>query len=187
MKLQPVRGMKDLPPSDSLIHEHIINTAKKVAALYDFSPMSVPILEHTDVFARTLGESSDVVSKEMYSFLDKSDDSLTLRPEFTAGIMRAFISGGMHHMVPLKLFSHGPLFRYDRPQAGRYRQFHQINYEFLGADGIYTDAEVLGLARDTFAALGIDRDISLELNSLGCKESRLRYQDMLVEYFTKYE
>lgn len=187
MKLQPVRGMKDLIPSDFLVHEHIINNAKETASLYGFSSMSVPIVEHTEVFARTLGESSDVVSKEMYSFLDKSEDSLTLRPEFTAGIMRAFISGGMHHMVPLKLFSHGPLFRYDRPQAGRYRQFHQINYEFLGADGVYTDAELLSLAHETFSALGMADKISLELNSLGCKESRIRYQEMLVEYFSKYE
>ncbi len=186
-KLHPVRGMKDLFNEDYTAHEYIISIAKSTSELYGFQGASVPILEHTGVFARTLGESSDVVSKEMYSFLDKSDDSLTMRPEFTAGIMRAFISGGMHHQLPMKLFSSGPLFRYDRPQAGRLRQFHQLNYEFLGADGVYSDAEMLMLAQHTFEALGIAGDLTLELNSLGCKESRVRYQTMLLEYFTEYE
>lgn len=185
-KLHPVRGMKDLFNEDYNAHEYIISTAKSVAELYGFEGASVPILEHTGVFARTLGEASDVVSKEMYSFLDKSNDSLTMRPEFTAGIMRAFISGGMHHQLPMKLFSNGPLFRYDRPQAGRLRQFHQLNYEFLGADGVYSDAEMLMLAQHTFEALGIAGDFTLELNSLGCKESRTRYQEMLFDYFTQY-
>ncbi len=186
-KLHPVRGMKDLFRQDFATHEYIISTARSVAELYSFDGAAVPIVEHTSVFARTLGESSDVVSKEMYSFLDKSDDSLTLRPEFTAGIMRAFISGGMHHQLPMRLFSTGPLFRYDRPQAGRQRQFHQLNYEFLGADGVYTDAEMLLLAQNTFEALGIKDDLTLELNSLGCKESRARYQNMLLEYFSQYQ
>jgi histidyl-tRNA synthetase len=186
-KLQPVRGMKDLLPNDFLVHDHIITSAREVASRYGYAPMSTPIVEHTGVFARTLGESSEVVSKEMYSFLDRSDDSLTLRPEFTAGVMRAFISNGLQQNLPLKFFSHGPVFRYDRPQAGRHRQFHQINCEFLGADGVYTDAEILRLAADMFEAWGFSDDVTLELNSLGDTESRKAYQEALFDYFSSHK
>ncbi len=186
MKLRPVRGMKDLLPKDFLIHDHIISMAKKRAELYGFKAMNVPILEYTEVFTRTLGSSSDVVSKEIYSFFDKSDDTIALRPEFTAGVMRSFISSGLFHEVPLKFFSHGPLFRYDRPQAGRQRQFHQLNYEAIGADGVYADAEVISLAQDTIHDFGFSDDVILELNSLGSSISRERYQQSLVDYFSKY-
>lgn len=186
MKLRPVRGMKDLFPEDFFVHDYIVSVAQKQAQLYGFESMSVPIVEYTEVFTRTLGSSSDVVSKEIYSFVDKSDDSLALRPEFTAGVMRSFISSGRLHDLPFKFFSHGPLFRYDRPQAGRQRQFHQLNYEFIGADGVYTDAEAISLASDVLKALEIDSDITLELNSLGSVESRLKYQEILQEYFSEY-
>lgn len=186
MKLRPVRGMKDLFPEDFMIHDYIISVAKKQAELYGFSSMSVPIVEYTEVFTRTLGTSSDVVSKEIYNFIDKSEDSIALRPEFTAGVMRSFISSGQFHNLPLKFFSYGPLFRYDRPQAGRQRQFNQLNYEFIGADGVYTDAEVISLAVDVLKALEIDSDVILELNSLGCAESRKKYQEILRGYFIKY-
>lgn len=186
MKLRPVRGMKDLFPEDFLIHDYITSVAKKQAELYGFAPMSVPIVEYTEVFTRTLGSTSDVVSKEIYNFIDKSDDSVALRPEFTAGVMRSFISSAQFHNLPLKFFSYGPLFRYDRPQAGRQRQFNQLNYEFIGAEGAYTDAEIISLGVDIFKALEIDSDVTLELNSLGCVESRKKYQEMLQEYFSKY-
>jgi histidyl-tRNA synthetase len=186
-KLQPVRGMKDLLPEDFQVADHIITSAREVASRYGYAPMSTPIVEHTGVFARTLGESSEVVSKEMYSFLDRSEDSLTLRPEFTAGIMRAFVSGGLQQNLPLKFFSAGPVFRYDRPQAGRHRQFHQINCEFLGADGPYTDAEVLRLAADMFEAWSLSDDVTLELNSLGDTESRKIYQVALFDYFSSHK
>lgn len=185
--LQPIRGMKDLLPEEYQAHKHIIDVAQHITEIYGYRTMSTPITEYTSVFARTLGDTSDVVSKEMYSFLDRSNDSITLRPEFTAGIMRAFISGGLHHQVPLKFFSYGPVFRYDRPQAGRQRQFNQINVEHLGAEGPYTDAEMLKMAQSILAELGIMEHITLELNSLGCIESRAKYTESLREYFSKYK
>lgn len=185
--LQPIRGMKDLLPEDYQVQSSIIKTAEDVATIFGYRTMSTPITEYTSVFARTLGDTSEVVSKEMYSFLDRSEDSITLRPEFTAGIMRAFISNGLHHQVPLRFFSYGPVFRYDRPQAGRQRQFHQINYEYLGADGPYTDAEMLKMAQTLLTNLGIMDDITLELNSIGCTESRAKYTEALTAYFSKYK
>lgn len=186
-KFQPVRGMKDLLPDYYAVADYIMNIARDVTKRYGFKQMSTPILEHSNVFARSLGESSDVVSKEMYNFLDKSNDSLTLRPEFTAGVMRAFISGGLQHQLPLRFFSTGPCFRYDRPQAGRLRQFHHINCEFLGLDSAYADAEMLCLARDMCEAFGILEDVTLELNSLGCAESRRDYQKILFDYFYSHK
>ncbi|MES2215460.1 MAG: histidine--tRNA ligase [Pseudomonadota bacterium] len=186
-KIQPVRGMKDILPDDYLVVDHITNTAWEIAKRYGFQRMATPVLEHSGVFSRSLGESSDVVSKEMYSFLDKSDDSLTMRPEFTAGIMRAFISEGLQHQLPLRLFTNGPCFRYDRPQAGRFRQFHHLNYEFLGLDSPYADAEMLCLARDLCEGWGILQDVTLEVNSLGCAESRKAYQATLFEYFSSHK
>lgn len=185
-KLQSLRGMKDLFGEDFEIHDHVVKTAQIVSSLYCYEGLSVPILEYTKVFDRTLGDSSDVVSKEMYNFLDKSGDNVALRPEFTAGVMRAFIANGLQHKLPLKLFSHGPLFRYDRPQAGRQRQFHQVNFEHLGSNEPYSDAELIKLATSFFAELNISEYIKIELNSLGCLESRASYQKALVDYFTKY-
>ncbi len=186
-KLQPVRGTKDLLPEQYQSHASIIGMAENIGTLYGYQTIATPIIEHTSVFARTLGDTSEVVNKEMYSFPDRSGDSITLRPEFTAGIMRAFISGGLAHQVPLRFFSSGPIFRYDRPQAGRQRQFHQINFEYLGADGPYTDAETLKLAQQLLTELGIIESLTLELNSIGCTESRSRYTEALREYFAKYK
>ena len=186
-KLQPLRGMKDLFGEDFALHNHIINIAQKISNLYCYEGASTPIVEYTRVFDRTLGETSDVVSKEMYSFLDRNAESIALRPEFTAGIMRAFISNGLQQKLPLKLFSHGPVFRYDRPQAGRQRQFYQINYEHIGSNYPYSDAEIIKLAVHLLQELNIIEDITLEINSLGCKDSRVSYQDALTNYFLKYE
>ncbi|GAA5252798.1 histidine--tRNA ligase [Candidatus Rickettsia kedanie] len=179
--------MKDLLPDDYKVHDYIINKARDVGVLYGYKQMSTPILEYTKVFNRSMGESSDVISKEIYSFLDKSNESVALRPEFTAGIIRSFISNGFQHKLPLKLFSTGPVFRYDRPQAGRQRQFHQLNYEYIGAKGAITDAETLKLAIDILKALEIEQDTLLELNSLGCSESRSAYQQKLVEYLNDFK
>jgi len=186
-KLQPLRGTKDLLPQEFAAHNHIITTGKHVGALYGYEPMSTPIIEYTSVFNRTLGETSDAISKEIYSFADRSNDSIALRPEFTAGIMRAYISNGLTHSLPLKFFSSGPLFRYDRPQLGRQRQLHQINYEYIGAVGAHTDAETIKLACDVLTSLGIYKDVTLELNSLGCNESRALYQSKLTEYFNDHK
>jgi histidyl-tRNA synthetase len=186
-KLQPLRGMKDLFGEDFALHNHIIGAAQKISSLYCYEGASTPILEYTKVFDRTLGEDSDVVSKEMYSFLDRSGESVALRPEFTAGIMRAFISNGLQQKLPLKLFSYGPLFRYERPQAGRQRQLHQINCEYIGSNEPYSDAEVIKLATHLLHELEILEDVTLEINSLGCQNSRISYQNALIDYFTKYE
>lgn len=186
-KLQPLRGTKDLLPEDFKKHEYIINIAGKIGELYGYEPMSTPIVEYANIFDRTLGDSSDIINKEMYSFLDKSNENIALRPEFTAGVVRAFISNSLTHNLPLKFFSHGPVFRYDRPQAGRQRQFHQINFEYLGAEGTYTDAETIKLASDILATLKINNQVVLELNSLGCNESRQLYRQQLIAYFNDHK
>ena len=186
-KLQPLRGTKDLLPLEFAAHDHIINTGKNIGTLYGYTPMSTPIIEYTNVFNRTLGETSDAISKEIYSFQDRSNESIALRPEFTAGVMRAYISNSLTHSLPLKFFSSGPLFRYDRPQLGRQRQLHQINFEYIGAEGPHTDAETIKLACDILSSLGLLNDVTLELNSLGCAESRSAYQAKLSEYFNGHK
>lgn len=186
-KVAPLRGMKDLLPEDFRIHKYIEAVAKKVSELYGYEGFETPLLENTQIFDRTLGDTSDVVSKEMYSFADKKGRIIALRPEFTASIVRAFISNGLKQNLPLKLFSSGPIFRYDRPQEGRQRQFHQLNFEYIGAIGPYSDAETISMASRLLKELGLTDDITLELNSLGCAESRAKYQLTLIEYFKKYE
>jgi histidyl-tRNA synthetase len=183
----PVKGTKDLLPREFSAHEYVIALAREVAGAYGYLTMNTPIMEQTSIFARTLGETSDVVSKEMYSFTDKGGDEITLRPEFTASIVRAFISNGLQHELPLKLFSTGPVFRHDRPQAGRQRQFHQLNFEYLGAQSAYSDAETIKLAASFLSKLDVLADTTLELNSLGCQESRLKYRTLLVTYFHDFK
>ncbi|WP_341764133.1 histidine--tRNA ligase [Candidatus Tisiphia endosymbiont of Beris chalybata] len=185
--IQSLRGTKDLLPNEYIIHEYIINTAKDIGKLYGYKPMSTPIIEYTKTFDRTLGETSDIISKEIYSFSDKSGNNIALRPEFTAGIIRAFISNKLHQSLPLKFFSAGPIFRYDRPQAGRQRQFHQVNFEYIGGEGPLADAETINLAFDVLKALEVNLDITLEINSLGCSETRTIYETKLVEYFNDYK
>lgn len=179
---QPVRGTHDLLPEDFRRHRHVAETAKAVAARFGYAEMAAPIFEVTEVFARTMGETSDVVSKEMYSFTDKGGENLTLRPEYTAGICRAFISNGLQQSVPFKVFAHGPMFRYERPQKGRQRQFHQIDIEAIGAPEPACDVEVIAVGYEILRELGIVEKCSLELNSLGDPESRAVYRKVLVEY-----
>ncbi len=186
-EIAPLRGMKDLLPGEYRVAKYIEDMALKISELYGFQGFSTPILESASVFDRTLGDTSDVVSKEMYCFKDKKGRLIALRPEFTASVMRAVISNGLKHKLPLKFFSSGPLFRYDRPQEGRQRQFHQINIEHIGAKGPFSDAEIIKLAVHILSALGLKEDVDLELTSLGCTESRSAYQKALIEYFKKYE
>jgi histidyl-tRNA synthetase len=181
--LQPVRGTRDLIGEDFRRHAHVIDTARRVAANYGFDEWATPIFEDTRVFARTLGDTSDVVTKEMYSFTDRGGDSLTLRPEGTAGVCRALVTGGLTQSLPQKVFYAGPMFRYERPQKGRYRQFHQIGLELIGPAEPLADAEVIACGWDILTALGISGETVLELNTLGDKISRDAYRTALVAYF----
>ena len=180
---QPVRGTQDIFGEDQERFQHVVETFERVRRLYGFKGVEMPVFEPTAVFARSLGETTDVVSKEMYSFEDRGGDSLTLRPEFTAGICRAFLSNGWQQHVPLKLSAHGPLFRYERPQKGRYRQFHQLDAEIIGAGEAAADVELLCFADQLLQELGISEGVSLQLNTLGDAASRDAWRDALVEHF----
>jgi len=184
--LQPVRGTHDLLPDQFRRHRHVTDVAAEVAGRYGYSEMAPPVFEFTEVFARTLGETSDVVTKEMYTFSDRGGDSITLRPEFTAGIARAFMSNGLQHEAPLKYFCQGPLFRYERPQKGRMRQFHQIDIEVIGVPSPQADIEVIAVGAHILDALGVSGDVVINLNTLGDTESRHGYRDKLVEYLSRY-
>ncbi len=183
LKLQPVRGTRDLLADDFRQMQFVIDTARDIARRYGFEEIATPIFEFTGVFARSMGESSDVVVKEMYSFEDRGGESLTLRPEHTAGIARAFLSNGLKQQVPVRLFAHGPTFRYERPQKGRQRQFHQIDAEIIGAPEPLADVEAIAMAADCLQALGILEHTVLMLNTLGDAESRKAYREALVGYF----
>ncbi|QDH16160.1 histidine--tRNA ligase [Swingsia samuiensis] len=184
--LQPPRGTHDLIGETMRRHHHVVETARQVFKTYGFEEWSTPVFEDTKVFSRTLGETSDVVSKEMYSFEDRGGESLTLRPENTASICRALVSNGLTQTLPQKVFYHGPMFRYERPQKGRYRQFHQIGAELLGADGPLRDAEIITMAYDVLKGLGLEEHVVLELNTLGDIASRQAWRDALVEYFKQH-
>ncbi len=186
-ELQPARGTHDLIGEDQRRHQHVVDTARRIAASYGFDEWATPIFEDTRVFSRTLGETSDVVMKEMYTFEDRGGDAVTLRPEFTAGVCRALVSNGLTQSLPQKVFLAGPVFRYDRPQKGRYRQFHQIDIEVLGSAEPLADAEVIACGWDIVDSLGLAGDVVLELNTLGDKESRQAYRDALVAYFTEHQ
>ena len=181
--LQPVRGTRDLIGEEQRRHAHVIDTARRVAGLYGLEEWATPIFEDTRVFARTLGDTSDVVTKEMYTFDDRGGDSLTLRPENTAGICRALVSNGLTQSLPQKVFYAGPMFRYERPQKGRYRQFHQIGAELIGPSEPLADAEIIALGWQVLQALGVAGDTVLELNTLGDAASRAAYRQALVAHF----
>lgn len=181
--LQPVRGTQDLLPEAARRHRLIEDTARRLAELYGFAQVATPIFEFTEVFARPIGETTDIVAKEMYSLKDRGGEDLSLRPEFTAGIVRAVLSNGLTQAAPLKFFSAGPVFRYERPQKGRFRQFHQVNVEILGVPQAQADIELIALGRRLLNALGIGERVVLELNTLGDIASRLAYREALVAYF----
>ena len=185
--LQPVRGTRDLIGEDFRRFAHVINTARDISQRYGFEEWATPIFEDTRVFSRTLGETSDVVTKEMYTFSDRGGDSLTLRPEGTAGVCRALVTNGLTQSLPQKVFYAGPMFRYERPQKGRYRQFHQIGCELIGPAEPLADAEVIACGWDILCALGIQAETVLELNTLGDAESRDAYRAALVAYFTAHK
>ncbi len=184
--LQPVRGTRDLIGEDAARHRFVVETARRVMALYGFAEWQTPIFEDTKVFSRTLGETSDVVTKEMYSFEDRGGDSITLRPEGTAGVCRALITAGLTQTLPQKIFYAGPMFRYERPQKGRYRQFHQIGIELLGPNTPLADAEVIAAGWQILNELGITKDVVLNINTLGDAPSRDAYRAALITYFTAH-
>ncbi|WP_299309815.1 histidine--tRNA ligase [uncultured Croceicoccus sp.] len=180
---QAIRGTQDIFGAEAEAFAHVVETFERIRRLYRFRRVEMPVFEKTAVFSRSLGETTDVVSKEMYSFEDRGGESLTLRPEFTAGLTRAFLTNGWQQHAPLKLATHGPLFRYERPQKGRYRQFHQINAEIIGAAEPQADVELLVMADQLLRELGIADGVTLQLNTLGDGESRENWRRALVEYF----
>jgi histidyl-tRNA synthetase len=184
--LQPVRGTRDIIGDDSARHLHVVETARRITALYGFSEWQTPIFEDTKVFSRTLGETSDVVTKEMYTFDDRGGDSITLRPEGTAGVCRALITNGLTQTLPQKVFYQGPMFRYERPQKGRYRQFSQIGIELLGPSAPLADAEIIACGWHILNELGLAKDVILNINTLGDAESRDNYRAALIAYFSEH-
>lgn len=184
--VRPVRGTHDLFGEAIRRHRHVIETGRHMAGLYGYEEIATPIFEFTEVFQRSLGDTSDVVTKEMYTFTDRGGDSLTLRPENTAAVARAVVSNGLLQSLPLKLFYAGPMFRYERPQKGRLRQFHQIGIELIGAGEPLGDVEVIAIGAHVLEALGITDKVTLELNTLGDRESRAAYRELLVAYLGAY-
>jgi histidyl-tRNA synthetase len=180
---RPIRGTQDIFGAEAEAFAFVVETFERVRKLYRFRRVEMPVFEKTEVFSRSLGETTDVVSKEMYSFEDRGGDSLTLRPEFTAGIARAYLTDGWQQYAPLKVATHGPLFRYERPQKGRYRQFHQLDAEIIGAAEPQADVELLAMADQLLNELGIADGVTLQLNTLGDGESRDGWRAALVEHF----
>lgn len=181
-KLQPVRGTRDLMPEDCARHRCVTEAARALCERAGYLEIETPVFEFTEVFGRTLGETSDVVTKEMYTFEDRGGERITLRPENTAGVARAVISAGLTQSLPLKYFYSGPMFRYERPQKGRLREFHQIGVELIGVEEPLGDVEVIALGAELLEALGVLDKTTLELNSLGDAESRRAYREALVAY-----
>ncbi len=182
--LQPVRGTQDLLPETARRHRRVAETARSLAELYGFAEMATPIFEFTEVFSRPIGEHTDIVAKEMYTFADRGGEEVTLRPENTAGVVRAVLSNGLTQSTPLKFFYSGPMFRYERPQKGRFRQFHQIGVELLGVAQPQADIEVIALGHRILKELGLGDRVALELNTLGDPDSRALYRQALVGYFS---
>jgi histidyl-tRNA synthetase len=184
MKIKAIRGMQDLLPEKKQIFRHIEDQVRDVLQRYGYLELGLPLMEPTDLFQRLVGESTDIVQKEMYTFEDRSGDSITLRPEGTAGCVRAAEQHGLTFNQVQRLWYCGPMFRYERPQKGRYRQFEQIGVECFGMQGPDIDAELLFMLSRIWEALGVRDDVRLELNTLGDKGARINYRQALVEYFT---
>jgi histidyl-tRNA synthetase len=185
-KIQPVRGMSDILPSEVAYWQRLEAVAREVFAGYGYEEMRVPVMEQTDLFKRSIGEFTDIVEKEMYTFTDKGGESLTLRPEATAGMVRAAISNGLTHNQRIRVWCMGPMFRHEKPQKGRFRQFHQIDVEAFGYPGPDVDAEIILIAARLWKRLGIGA-VRLEVNSLGTPESRRTYREHLVQYLRSHD
>ncbi len=180
------KGMKDVLPSEVYLWHHIEETARKTAERFSFKEIRTPVVEYTELFSRGVGDTTDIVNKEMYTFLDKGNRSVTLRPEGTAGVARAFLGNGLAGgAMPFKAYYLISAFRYERPQAGRLREFHQFGAELYGAEGAYADAETISFADAFLKNLGL-KNVALRINSIGCKSCRARYQTALREYFAPH-
>lgn len=186
-KLQAVRGTHDHLYDLMYDYNYIVNKVSNISTNYGFKPMATPIFEFSNVFKRTLGESSDIVTKEMYTFIDKGKEEITLRPEGTAGIVRAVISNGLTQEMPFKAMYHGPMFRYERPQKGRLRQFHQVGIELLGVQNEQADIEVIACANQLLHELNIHESSNLNINSLGNINDRKKYIEELVKYLKNHK
>ncbi len=184
--LQSVRGMRDILPDQSASWQYIENIAREIFSSYGYNELRAPIIESTDLFKRSIGDATDIVEKEMYTFEDRNGDSLTLRPEGTAGTVRAGIQHGLFHNQQQRIWYIGPMFRHERPQKGRYRGFYQAGIETYGIDGPEIDAEVIAIAARFWKRLGFKK-VRLEINSLGSNEARQNYREVLIEYFSKHQ
>ncbi|WP_029920930.1 histidine--tRNA ligase [Nevskia soli] len=185
-KLQAVRGMNDVLPADAAAWQHLYAVAAEVFGAYGYGELRLPVVERTELFKRAVGEVTDVVEKEMYSFQDRGGENLSLRPELTAGVVRAGIEHGLLYNQQQRVWCTGPVFRYERPQAGRYRQFHQLDVEAFGIATPDIDVEVIAIAAALWRRLGVS-GFTLQLNSLGTPEARMQYRAALVEYLSRYE
>jgi histidyl-tRNA synthetase len=187
MTVKAVRGVHDILPADTPTWRRVEATARRVFEGYGYREIRLPVFERTELFARGIGEVTDIVQKEMYTFEDRTGESLTLRPEATASLLRAYIEHGLHvQPKPVRLYTIGPMFRYERPQAGRYRQFHQLNVEALGEGHPALDAEVIAMLVDFFRALGLADDLELQINSIGDAVCRPAYRERLVAYLREH-
>lgn len=184
--LQSVRGFNDVLPADSGLWQHLLDIAREVVTSYGYREIRLPVLERTELFKRAVGEVTDVVEKEMYSFADRGGEAVSLRPEFTAGCVRAGIEHGLFHNQQQRIWCAGPVFRYERPQAGRYRQFHQLDVEAYGIPGPDVDVELIAMSARLWRRLGF-RNLRLEINSLGTSESRARYRGALIAYLEAHQ
>ena len=182
-KPRAIRGMNDILPDVSGTWRYLESVVEGIVQSYGYAEIRLPLLEHTDLFKRSIGEVTDIVEKEMYTFPDRNGESLTLRPEATAGVVRAGMTNGLFHNQKQKLWTSGPMFRYEKPQQGRYRQFYQFDVEAVGYDGPDVDAELIIMSARLWQRLGISK-IKLQINSLGTPEARLSYREALVEYFS---
>ena len=182
--IQPVRGMNDVLPAEAPLWDRVEGAAAELFSAYGYQRVRLPVLERTELFSRSIGELTDIVSKEMYTFEDRDGETVTLRPEATAGVVRAALSNGLLHNQQQKLWCSGPMFRREKPQKGRYRQFHQLSVEALGFAEPEIDAELIALSARLWKKLGIE-SVTLELNSIGTPESRVGYKQALVEHFSK--
>ena len=185
-KLQAIRGFNDVLPADTALWQHLIGSARATFAEYGYQWIVLPVVESTTLFKRAVGEVTDVVEKEMYTFKDRGDEDLSLRPEATAGMVRAGIEHGLLHNQQQRLWTYGPMFRYERPQAGRYRQFHQLDVEAYGITGPDVDVEMIAMSARLWSKLGL-KNLRLEINSLGTGDTRASYRNALVEYLKQHE